>query len=124
MPGDELFSVETGEQAIGKVMLAVATEAGTELLVVVQSNAWNSGVHCDRWMARCCNAGNGLTPWNPDYGIGNRISQPEPSGAGPGEGLATVAGHWPALFLPHWLSVPAKTSQPDFGPTVDAESTG
>ena len=45
MPGDELFSVETGEQAIGKVMLAVATEAGTELLVVVQSNAWNSGVH-------------------------------------------------------------------------------
>lgn len=44
-PGDELFSVETGDQAIGKVMLSVATEAGTELLVVVQGSAWSSGVH-------------------------------------------------------------------------------
>lgn len=45
-PGQPLFGEETGEQAIGAVVESVALEGGTwEGLVVVQSAAWEEGVH-------------------------------------------------------------------------------
>lgn len=44
--GQDLYAAETGEQAIGKIVLAVpAPQGGSEALAVVQTSAFDSGVH-------------------------------------------------------------------------------